>query len=200
MKIAGLILAGGRSNRLGEHKFQRNLGGTPLIDHAVYRFSSQVDCLAVNLPRNCVVSDYKILHEPEESAGKVGPLGGVLLGLDWAKAVSANALITMPVDVPFFPHDLTSKLLASFSGEAPACVSENGQRHGLCTLWPVDCLPVFLNAFNNDGVRTVNHMLDILKVKEVNFRLEKHSRFFNINTIQDIEIAEKIIKENHDIF
>lgn len=196
MKTAGLILAGGKSNRLGEHKFQKKLCEISLLDRVASRLSVQIDHMAVNLPRGCTSDEYKVLYEPEESAGKLGPLAGVLLGLNWAKAIGADALITVPVDVPFFPNKMTDHLVINALGKTPVCALADNQRHGLCTLWPVDCLSAFDNAFSIDGVRTVNRMLDILMVKEVKFETGEYPQFFNINTAADIGVAEEIIEKN----
>ncbi len=200
MNTAGLILAGGKSSRIEGHKFQMRLGGVLLLEHAVRRLSAQVDCVAVNLPRGFARQDYTALYEPETDGEAVGPLAGVLLGLDWAQSIGAKTLVTAPVDVPFFPNDMVRRLIQSAVGTRPACAVQSGRRHGLCTLWPVGCLPVFSDAFNGQQVRTVNRMLDLLQVTEVVFETKNIPQFFNINTADDLEQAERILKENtkHD--
>ena len=63
-----------------------------------------------------------------------GPLAGVLAGLDWASALGAGALLTVPGDTPFVPHGLAGAL-----SPAPACAASNGRAHHLVALWPVGC-------------------------------------------------------------
>ncbi len=195
MNTAGLILAGGQSSRIEGHKFQMHLGGLPLVDRTVQRLSPQVDCMAVNLPQGFVRQNYTTLYEPETDGG-VGPLAGVLVGLNWAKSIGAKALVTVPVDVPFFPTDMVRSLSQADIGAGPACAVQDGRRHGLCALWSVKCLPAFTKAFTDQEVRTVNRMLDQLGVTEVPFKPESPWPFFNINTAGDLEKAEQILKES----
>jgi len=196
MNTAGLVLAGGKSGRIKGHKFQKHLGGVPLLDHATQRFSAQVECLAVNLPRGREQHKCTTLYEPENEGDGVGPLAGVLVGLNWAKSIGAKALVTVPVDVPFFPLDMVHRLSRSAVGNGPACAVQNGRRHGLCAFWPVKCLPAFAEAFIDHKVRPVNRMLDLLGVAEVNFESESPPSFFNINTADDLVKAEQILKES----
>lgn len=197
MKTAGLILAGGQSRRLGAHKFQTLLGDRPLLDHVAAGLASQVGAMAVNLPPDCTHEKITVLHEPEGK--REGPLAGVLLGLEWAQSVGADTLVTMPVDVPFSPHDIVAQLLAHCDGRRPVCAVEGGRRHGLCALWPVACLPAFSTAFTNENIRTVNRMLDLLQVQEVAFEAIGNEQFFNINTTVDIEKARQILLRTKDL-
>ncbi len=191
MNTAGLILAGGRSHRLGVHKFQTLLGDRPLLDHVAAHLAPQVGSIAVNLPRGYSREKITVLHEPE--GARAGPLAGVLLGLEWAQSISANMLLTMPIDVPFFPHDIVAQLSAHSDGQRPTCAVEDGRRHGLCTLWPLACLPTFARAHTDGDVRTVNRMLDLLQVQEVSFEAVGYEQFFNVNTAEDIEKAKQIL-------
>jgi len=196
MNTAGLILAGGNSSRIEGHKFQLRLGALPLLDHSAQRLSGQVDCVAVNLPNGCGWQNKTVLYEPESASGGVGPLAGVLVGLNWAKSVGAQALVTVPVDVPFFPADMVQVLSQAVAGSAPVCAVQSGRRHGLCSLWPVACLLEFAEIFTERKVRTVNKMLDMLSVTEVTIEGESPPPFFNINTAGDLEKAEKFLKES----
>ena len=196
MNTAGLILAGGKSGRLGAHKFQTLLENQTLLDRVVARLSPQVGTVGVNLPRYCTDEEFTVLHEPEGEA--VGPLAGVLLGLQWAQSVGVDALVTMPVDVPFFPIDFVQQLSQAQVGAQPICAAEDGRRHGLCALWPVACLPEFSTHLLENDVRIVNRMLDLLQAQETVFEAENHSQFFNVNTAEDIEIARQLLLEAKD--
>lgn len=196
MNTAGLILAGGSSSRLGDHKFSTNLGGVSLLDRCLSRLSKQLNPIAVNLPRGQFLDGFTVLHEPDGGAGGQGPLAGVLLGLEWAQSEGAEALITVPVDVPFFPENMVEVFVAAQSGARPVCAVDINRRHGLCALWPTICLATFSIAFTEDGVRTVNQMLDILEAKEAVFDSKKNSMFFNVNTAEGLEKAELILKES----
>lgn len=191
MNTAGLILAGGESRRFGRHKFNTLLDDQPLLDHVAARLKPQVDAMAVNLPRDCSRDGYTVLHEPEGE--RAGPLAGVLLGLEWAHMSGAEMLVTIPVDVPFLPEDIVAQLSEVRIGSQPVCAMAGGRRHGLCALWPVACLPTFMEIYTNQEIRTVNRMLDTLQVQEVSFEETPSSQFLNVNTGDDLRKARQIL-------
>ncbi len=69
---------------------------------------------------------------PDAATG-LGPLAGILAGLDWAAGLGASSLLTVPGDTPFLPLDLARRL-----GAAPAMASSGGRSHPPVALWPVD--------------------------------------------------------------
>jgi molybdopterin-guanine dinucleotide biosynthesis protein A len=48
MRIAGLILAGGESRRMGTDKALVTLSGRPMIEHVIARLGPQVEALAIS--------------------------------------------------------------------------------------------------------------------------------------------------------
>ncbi len=73
--------------------------------------------------------------------GYVGPLAGVLTGLEWARANAPGCayVASFACDAPFVPRDLVSRLLAALEKEAAdlACASSGGRDHPVFALWPV---------------------------------------------------------------
>ena len=114
--FAGLILAGGRSSRMGggTPKALIELGGATLLARVAAALSPQVVELAVNPPPGV---DFFGLDLPVVRDGTPtfeGPLAGVLAGLVHASALSPGPthLLTTPVDLPFLPRDLADRLAA----------------------------------------------------------------------------------------
>ena len=62
----------------------------------------------------------------------MGPLAGVLAGLDWAAGQGAEVLATVPGDTPLVPTGLVARL-----SPAPAFAAHAGRMHWLVGLWPV---------------------------------------------------------------
>jgi len=125
--IAGVVLAGGRSTRMGAEKALLPLGGRPLIAHVVERLRPQVGLIFINAngdaarfaPLGCdVVAD-------AADAGAGGPLVGVSAALAYAALCGYSRLATAPCDAPFVPLDLVARLEAAMAASgAPAAIAE----------------------------------------------------------------------------
>ena len=133
--IAGCVIAGGRSQRMGRDKRMENLGGHSLLDRAVQRLRRQVTCLMINANDDAV--GYVSYHLPVRSdpvAGFAGPLAGLLTALIWATEAKAEAVVTVAADTPFFPSDLVRRLFNAGDGEI-SCASSGGRLHPVFSLW-----------------------------------------------------------------
>jgi len=107
--ITGLVLAGGRSTRMGGvDKGLQNFNGTPLAMHAVMRLGMQVGEMMINANRNLsAYESFGVPVWPDGLADYAGPLAGFLTGLERCET---PYLLTVPCDTPLFPLDLASRL------------------------------------------------------------------------------------------
>ncbi|MGB3833937.1 MAG: NTP transferase domain-containing protein, partial [Mesorhizobium sp.] len=117
--MAGIILAGGLSRRMGGgDKGLLMLGDRPLLAHIAARLAPQVQAMALNAngePER--FRDLGLPVVPDTVPGFPGPLAGVLAGLDWAAAnTQCQAIVTAAGDTPFFPPDLAARLAAAAAG------------------------------------------------------------------------------------
>lgn len=141
--IVGVILAGGRSTRLGGgDKGLLRLGGRPMLAHVMERLRPQVDRLVLNV--NGDPARFAFLGLPaiaDGIAGYAGPMAGVLAALDWAAEVGAETVVTAPSDAPFLPTDLVDRLGAAGRTGVPVVAVTGGEtgpeRHPTFGLWPV---------------------------------------------------------------
>jgi molybdenum cofactor guanylyltransferase len=131
--IAGIILAGGLSRRMGGgDKTLLALGGRPLLGHVVARLAPQVGSLVLSAngdPTRFAAVGLPILADTVE--GYAGPLAGILTGLEWAAANTAcKSLVTAAGDTPFLPANLVERL-AEAAAKQPgsiAVASSGGRR------------------------------------------------------------------------
>ena len=124
--IGGVILAGGRSRRMGGgDKCLAPLDGRPLLAHAIDRLAPQVGPLVLNAngdPARFAAFGLPVIADG--FPGFAGPLAGVLAGLDWAAGSGLAAVVTVPADTPFFPEDMVARLAAAMArADAPAAVA-----------------------------------------------------------------------------
>jgi molybdopterin-guanine dinucleotide biosynthesis protein A len=201
MTVVGVLLAGGRSERMGgEDKSLIDLGGKPLIAHAAGRLSPQVDRLVVNA--NGDPARFAFLELPvvaDADGGTSGPLAGILAGIDWARAnvPSARWIATVAVDTPFIPSDLVATLLAAISEVGTIrLAASNGRMHQVIGLWPTatrDDLFAWLQSGTSMAVRDFLATRPHIAVDfDTRAGLEP---FFNINTPEDLARARAMLTD-----
>ena len=198
MKIGGVLLAGGQSQRMGGgDKCLRALGGKPILAHVIERAAPQVDALVLNAngdPQRFASFGLPVVGD--SVSGFAGPLAGVLAGLDWAaqNLPDAELVASFATDAPFFPRDLVRRLAVAMEegGFDLACAQSNGQVHPVFGLWPVSLRDALRKALAG-GVRKVDRWTAGYKLVEVEFLAEPIDPFFNANRPEDLAEAERLI-------
>ena len=195
----GLILAGGRSRRMGgADKCFADLGGRPLIAHAIERAQHQVSALVIGAggdPARFGAFELPVIADA--IGDSAGPLAGILAGLEWAAEQGSGRLATFAADVPFFPLDLVARLggeAAAIKG-AVAIAASGGRSHPVFGLWPVELAGDLRDYLESGGRRSVLVYLDGHDIAEVDFPAQPTDPFFNINTPDDLAAAEQKVGE-----
>ncbi|MEO5619476.1 MAG: molybdenum cofactor guanylyltransferase MobA [Cypionkella sp.] len=192
MRIFGVILAGGGGRRMGGvDKAALILGGERLIARAIARLEPQVERLALSANGDPARFGFGLPVLPD--AAPLGPLAGILAALRWAAPLGATAVVSVAVDTPFFPGDLTPRLcLAAESAPEGLALAASVKDHPTCALWPVTLLPA-LEAFLASGVNPrVLAFADAHHAARARFPDE--AAFANINTPEDLTAAEARLK------
>ena len=142
-ELTGIVLAGGRSRRMGVDKASLMLDGVSLLQHCVDRLASVVDELVlVGAPGRAlpaVVSELpmRAVEDPVEGEG---PLMGMAVGLEAARAPVA---VVVAVDMPLLEPELL-RLLAERVDETHrwAVPIADGRPQPLCSAFSVEALGV----------------------------------------------------------
>ncbi|HIJ83390.1 MAG TPA: NTP transferase domain-containing protein, partial [Magnetococcales bacterium] len=126
----------------------------------------------------------------DERQPRQGPLAGLEAAL---KVITTDWLLSVPVDVPFFPLNLAQRFFEAVGNtRQPAIAMNRGRTHPVVALWPRDILNKISQALDNND-RGLNYFLRHTPHCEVAFPDDKNGvdPFFNINTQQDLEQAEQ---------
>lgn len=191
----GLILAGGRSERMGGvDKTLLQLQGRTLLDHVIQRLSRQVGALALSANGEAErFAAYELPVLPDEKP--LGPLAGILAGMDWAasRPDQPSHVVSVAGDTPFFPHDFVLRLQIAAEGDLSRIVvaSSAGRRHPTCSLWPLalrEPLRQWLHKTESYKVLGFIHRHDFSLAEFEGEGLE--DPFFNVNTPGDLQSAE----------
>ncbi|MDJ1006516.1 MAG: molybdenum cofactor guanylyltransferase MobA [Paracoccaceae bacterium] len=189
----GVILGGGLARRMGgADKGLLRLGEETILDRVIARLRPQVSAVALNA--NGEPSRFDALGLPvlaDSVDGFLGPLAGVLAGLDWAADEGASHIVTAAWDTPFFPEDLVRRLEAAAANAPIALARTTDGRHPTFGYWPVALRDDLRDALKA-GTRKVLAWTDRHGTAYADFPSGEIDPFFNVNTPEDLAIAEGI--------
>jgi molybdopterin-guanine dinucleotide biosynthesis protein A len=206
LETTGALLAGGRSSRMGRDKGPLTIGGKPMIEHVIARLRPQVHRILISgndeepYSGYCVPVVPDVIGEGETGEERAGPLAGLHAALLWAQSETPDArfLLTVPVDTPFLPRDLTQRLAEGLhaGGATSAIAASNGRRHPVVGLWSLELLAA-VTASIKEGVRAMHRFAEQQTSAVVDFscltaRGVSVDPFFNVNTPDDLERAETL--------
>lgn len=189
-EITGVILAGGRAERMGgQDKGLLPLAGEPLVVHAARRLRPQVHELIINANRNPDVYGALGYRVVSDSVGQFfGPLAGMLAALE---AAEAPYVLSVPCDSPLLPDDYARRMYAALLREqAELSVAGDGER-----LQPVFALLSTrlrerLRAYLEAGGRKIDRWFAGQRMALADFS-DCPEMFRNINTPEELALLEQ---------
>ncbi len=197
-RIAGVVLAGGQSTRMGGgDKCLLPLSGQPILQHVLGRISPQVEQVVLNANGDPArFARFGLPVVGDSIAGFAGPLAGVLAGMDWAADNGFSHIVSVAADSPFFPPRLVTGLqfACEATGERLSMVHsprpDGGYfRQPTFALYDV-ALRDDLRTALQGGLRKVIQWVEPLGCARIVFHSFGDDPFFNINTPEDLALAE----------
>jgi molybdopterin-guanine dinucleotide biosynthesis protein A len=200
--VAGVILAGGRSTRMGGgDKALAPLAGRPLLQHVIDRLAPQVVTLALSVEHESApLAGFGLPQLPDPVPGHRGPLGGLLSGLRHFAGLRHWVLLAS-CDAPFLPLDLAARLQACAVGVgAPAAVAvHGGEWQPTFSLWHHGVLPELERAVVRDGQAGFKPFLRALGAAECAWPDDgprgEPPPFFNINDPAALTLAGRWMEQ-----
>lgn len=193
MQISGLILAGGRSSRMGgDDKGLLNLLDRPMITHVIQRLEPQVDEILISANRHIDQYQkytYEVLLDDYDDFR--GPMAGMVRGLSHCKS---EYLLTVPCDGPLLPHDLAFRMLElSRQKNARAVLVFDGQyNQPAYNLLHKDLLDSITHALRHNEHKLGKWLMDHGAL-QLDCSMQK-SAFINVNTSADLQQLESHLR------
>ena len=201
--VAGVLLAGGLSTRMGGgDKPLGLLGGRAVLAHLLERIGRQTAAFAISANGDPArFSHFALPVIADTIPGHAGPLAGILAGMEWAASLPGiSHVVSLPADTPFVPPDLVARLrdAAEPSKTRVAIAASGGRTHPPIALWPLalhDELAAFLSEEKERKVSVfaMRHDPAICLFGPVRIGGRDVDPFFNINTPADMEEAERLL-------
>ncbi|MCC2098242.1 MAG: molybdenum cofactor guanylyltransferase MobA [Hyphomicrobiales bacterium] len=196
--VAGLVLAGGQARRMGGvNKALALLKGEPLLSRCIRRLEPQCATLLISANDASIFCDVEYPVIADQSRDFPGPLAGILAALDWVHVNRPETewLLSAPVDCPFLPGDLGTRLWAAAVREDKplALAASGGRPHFVCGLWRMDLRGMVRQMLVDKGIRRVEAMADASGYGTAAWPVEAYDPFFNINTPADLSEAARLL-------
>jgi molybdopterin-guanine dinucleotide biosynthesis protein A len=175
-----LILAGGKSTRMGQDKGLMEFNGKPMVAHvidAAKKISDQIILVA-----NKEAYNQFGLPVVKDEVFEKGPLGGIYSGL---KKSDTDYNLVLSCDIPFIHQGVLEFLVESSTGNDVTVASQAGKTHPLIGVYRKTCLPVIKNHLQADKLKLML-LFEEVKTRFVEMDDFLSSNFKNINSKEDL--------------
>ncbi len=180
--ITGIILAGGRSSRMGSEKGLVLLDGKPFIRHIIEAIQPLVSELLI-VSSNADYDTFNI-KRVEDIIPNAGPIAGLHAGLTHAK--TKNSLV-VSCDVPLLTTEFLQQLIHADQEDYDIIQYEaKGKTIPLIASYKKRCAKKCIELLNNDE-RRLQKLVSELNVKTIPVLENEHHLVTNINTQEDLK-------------
>ncbi len=180
-----VILAGGKSSRMGRDKALITFGETSLSEFQYKRAEKLFKRVFISAKWEKFDFDPPLIKDAHATFSPLGAIVGVLERLEDA--------FFIPVDTPFLTKKEIAKIYSAYEEfpEFNAYIAQTSRLHPLVGIYKKNSLPLLREALKNNRHR-MHEVIDKLNVLTVKF--EDENPFFNINRPEHYEKAVKIAK------
>jgi len=192
MRLSGVILAGGKSRRMGRDKSQLTLHGETLAARAVRTLVSLCDdlILVTNISEQFTGLSVTL-------TGDVIPGGGALSGIHAGLAAARHEwALVVACDMPFLNLDLLRYMADLAPGYAAVVPRWQGELETLHTFYSRQCLSAIEPILRRGGGRIIEFYERVnvryVEPDEISRFDPKGLSFFNINSPEDWARAQEL--------
>jgi molybdopterin-guanine dinucleotide biosynthesis protein A len=191
-KITGIVLSGGKSNRMGKEKGFCTLHGKPLIEYSVEVLLEVCDNVIISANNNSY--EYLGLPVVKDRVSDIGPISGLSSAIHFSET-DDNFILSC--DMPFISVEFVRYIISNKRGYQAVVPMNNGFPEPLCAYYKKDVARIFDKSIENDIYKIQRAFKDI----DVNFiNIDPKKGFFNrllfsnINTEEELKRIEGLTK------
>lgn len=196
MDISSVILAGGKSLRLGHDKITEKVGNVTLLEKVISRIDSLSKDIVIVTAEERSFKEFadnnKVKTVADIFPGR-GSLGGIYTGL---KKSETFYNLVIAADMPFLNGELLAYMTEVAEGFDFVIPKIGTFFEPLHAIYSKNCIAPIETMIKKNR-RVIIELFDFVKVRYVEAEeIERfdpeHLSFFNINTVEDLELARKI--------
>ena len=181
----------------GTEKAFLAVGGVPMLTRVVQSLAPQCACLLLSAAGDLGRFAFHGLTVIPDEVSR-GPMAALADVLDRVASAdfSVTHVLSVPSDTPFLPNDLCTRLAAALEPNTlVACAASGGRVHPVIGLWPLEARRTLQEAAAN-GMLSFHAALAGKKVAKVDWGIRPRDPFFNVNTAEDLVLAEKMLRQD----
>ena len=177
----------------GREKGFLKVGGTLILSRIAKTLAPQCCAMMISAggdPSRFAAFDARVIPDPE---GR-GPMSGLAGVLEWCagSGLGITHVLSVPSDTPFLPDDLSTRLAAALERDMFAsCATSGGRLHPIVGLWPLAARHDMREAIARDAL-SFHAVLEGKTFARVEWPTAPRDPFFNVNTPEDLALAEMI--------
>ena len=195
--ILAVVLAGGKSKRFGQDKNCVKLGSRTLLEHVLLKIVDKFKEILIVSSNSLEIEEIKKITVIPDCFDDLGPLAGVLSSMKWIKKNNKpyKWIATFPSDTPFFDISIIDeyKTRIEQSESSLYFVKSKEKRHNIFGLWSIDLLERLEEDLIKNNYRKVEEWANKVGVSTIDIKIKNYDPFFNINTKEDLEVAQSIL-------
>ncbi|NQW08160.1 MAG: molybdenum cofactor guanylyltransferase [Candidatus Pelagibacter sp.] len=195
--ILAVVLAGGKSKRFGQDKNCVKLGSRTLLEHVLLKIVDKFKEILIVSSNSLEIEEIKKITVIPDCFDDLGPLAGVLSSMKWIKKNKKpyKWIATFPSDTPFFDPSIIEEYKARIEQSESSLyfVKSNEKRHNIFGLWSIDLLERLEEDLIKNNYRKVEEWANKVGVSTIDIKVKNYDPFFNINTKEDLEVAQTIL-------
>lgn len=182
--LTGIILAGGKSRRMGSNKALREYNGLLLIEHSLHIMNQLTDQIIISGQQE-EYSRFQAI-KVADNYFDIGPIAGIEACL--SKSETRNNLF-IPCDTPLLSIELLKSILEHSNGfDAVVPILPDGKIEPLVAYYSKNILPVIHEQISSGNYQIIS-LLKKLKTKYL--AISDTRNFRNINTPHDLSELSK---------
>lgn len=190
LHIQGIVLAGGKSSRMGTNKALLSIHNKKVIEHIIEELQEITNDIIIiaNEPEYYKAYNYPIYKDRYKQKG---PLAGLETALYHMRG---DVAVVSPCDTPFIHHSVYEELLENMNDFDAIVPTYEGQIHPLSGVYRKSVHASVEYCIQNDQLRMTSFFDDIhMHLKEDFSAIDpsiakKH--FFNMNTVEEFNQAK----------
>jgi molybdopterin-guanine dinucleotide biosynthesis protein A len=178
----GVIVAGGKSSRMGKDKALLPLGDAPSMTHYLHsRLAPYFTKLYVSAKEDKFGGDFPLVIDRYAVASPLVALVSVF------ETLPHETIFFVSVDTPLINRDIVEKLYDAYEEGLDAVVADiEGKMQPLCALYSRSVLPTAKKLIEADR-HTMRAFAKSLNIRRVSFEGDEAERFVNLNRPDEYE-------------
>ncbi|WP_462325299.1 molybdenum cofactor guanylyltransferase [Desulfoplanes sp.] len=192
--LQGVVLAGGKSTRMGKDKARVVFHGQDLVKHAVKVLENLCDQVWIS-GRDGSGHGLSNPWFLDEAPGK-GPLRGIVTALEHIKA----PCMFLPCDLPLMDVPTASRLTHAYKNRPPGTLRTDfiqqatGFIEALVAIYDPGCIPFINRALSQEHYKVARAIPDQFCV-HIPYSRSGSRPFLNINYPEDLELLKQVAED-----